>query len=88
MRSVAKAKEQFDQFSAQAKDALDRATRNLEAKGGDAEASPLFLGEPGIHDSLSLIDLAHRLKVPTEGRTAEEISDSIASLASCATQPS
>ena len=88
MRSLAKAKEQFDQLSAQAKDALDRAVRNLEAEGGDAKASPVPLTESETNGPRSLIDLARRLDVPTEGRTAEEIADSIASRAIHAAQQS
>ncbi|MGA1974822.1 MAG: hypothetical protein ABSG92_04235 [Conexivisphaerales archaeon] len=88
MRSVVKTKEQFNQLSAQAKDALDTAVRNLEAEGSDLRASPASYNESEIHGSLSLIDLAHKLKVPTEGRTTEEIADSIASLAVHAAQHS
>lgn len=88
MRSVYKAKEQFDQFSAQAKEAMDKAMKNLEAEGAHAKASPVPIGESETDGSPSLIDLARRLNVPTEGRTAEEIADSIASHADHTAQSS
>ena len=81
LRSVAKAKEQFDQLSAQAKSALDRAVRNAQEKSGEPMAPATPTPESERSDGLSLIDLAHRLGVPTEGRTADEIADSIAGLA-------
>jgi Sec-independent protein translocase protein TatA len=86
MRSVAKAKEQFDQLSAQAKDALDRAVRNIQEQSGEPAAPVVPSPEPERSDALSLIDLAHRLGVPTEGRTADEIADSIAGMAMKAAQ--
>jgi hypothetical protein len=88
VRSVYKAKEQFDQLTAQAKEAMDRAMKNLEAEGADAKASPVLSSESETDGSPSLIDLARRLNVPTEGRTAEKIVDSIASHAVHTAQPS
>jgi Sec-independent protein translocase protein TatA len=86
MRTVARAKEQFDQLSAQAKDALDRAVRNIEETSGKPMPQGAAKPEPVRSGGLSLIDLARRLGVPTEGRTADEIADSIAQMAVKAAQ--
>jgi len=85
MQSLAKAKEQYDHLSAQAREALDRSLRSLEQDSGRSPISKVGSPEPETPGVISLIDLAHKLGVKTEGRTADEIADEIAQMAVKAT---
>jgi Sec-independent protein translocase protein TatA len=86
MRSLAKASEQYDRLSAQAKDALGKAVRSLEEEQG-RQAEPAAQGqEQEGSDVLALVDLARRLGVRTEGKTSDEISDEIARMALAASR--
>ena len=81
MRTVQKALDQFNQLSDQAKEALRRSVQSLESESGhpaDAAAPAVAKDHSG---SLSLIDLAHKLGLRTEGKTEEEIANDIARMA-------
>jgi hypothetical protein len=81
MRSLAKSAEQCERLNAQARDALGRAMRELEQAPGQLARGAPEAGEPEGSDTLSLVDLAHRLGLKTEGRTADEITDEMAQMA-------
>jgi len=86
VRSVAKAVEQFNRLSAQAKKALDRSMKSLEEDKGSGASTPETEGSLEGPEAMTLIDLAHRLGLTTEGKTAEQIADDIAGLAAKATE--
>jgi Sec-independent protein translocase protein TatA len=78
MRSLAKAAEEYDRLSAQAKEALGKAAESLEEEQKrQAQPSAQERNHDGS-DAISLVGLAHRLGLKTEGKTADEISDDIA----------
>jgi hypothetical protein len=81
LKSLEKAVKEYDRLSVQAKEALGRAMKSLEAEEGQAAGLLAEEKERQESDSLTLVDLAHRLGMKTEGRTAEEIADQIALMA-------
>jgi hypothetical protein len=82
MRSLMKVKEQFDRLSEQAKEAIELSIRDIERETGQPETFRFGSKEPPEDGTMALLDLAHRLGLKTEGKTAEEISNAIASLPS------
>ena len=86
-RTVAKAVEQFNRLSGQAREALDRAVDLAREEDGLPVAPKPEKAAAGDASGMSLIELAHKLGIPTEGRTAEEIANVIAHLALRTSEP-
>ena len=84
MRSLAKAIEQYKRLDAQARDALGKAMRSLEAERASDHTHEE--SEPQQSDAVSLVTLAHRLGVKTEGKTQDEIIEEMARMANVASQ--
>ena len=80
VRAVAKAVDQVNRLTDQAREALDTAVQQVQKDTGQP-VERVFAPKEKKSDGLSLVDLAHRLGVKTEGRTADEIADDIARMA-------